>query len=398
MDICIKRGARQIGGSCVEITARNGKRLLVDLGLPLDAPDVSPKLVPGISHTGLCGLLLSHAHGDHYGLAHYLPPSVPVYAGAKTLKIIDAINCYRRRQQVKLPNTVAVKNFETFTIADTFRVKPHAVDHSAFDAYAYEIEADGKRVFYTGDFRTHGRTGALVENLIAHPPRNIDVLMMEGSTLGRGDRASPTEESLEARFMKEFQRTKGVTAVLASSTNISRLVTLYKAAVKSGRQLVVPPHIGLITKEINIPSIPNFRYFKSFRKWHETSKQKHAIAPATILADPGRYVVFLKTSVIETMLGNGLFCPDAAFIYSMWSGYKEQDNMKALLTRISQSGTRIASDIHTSGHADTPTLKRFAKALNARRIVPIHTELPERYRELFGSTVELHGDGETFIV
>jgi ribonuclease J len=47
MNLCIHRGAKEIGGSCVELEAE-GQRLLLDLGLPLDAeleetplPDVS---------------------------------------------------------------------------------------------------------------------------------------------------------------------------------------------------------------------------------------------------------------------------------------------------------------------------------------------------------------------
>ena len=398
MDICIKRGAHQIGGSCVEITARNGKRLLVDLGLPLDASGASPELMPDIRHDDtLCGLLISHAHGDHYGLAHYLAADVPVYIGKGALAIIDAINCYTR-QKVELDNTVFLKNFKPFTIADTFRVTPYAVDHSAYDAYAFLIEADGARVFYSGDFRAHGRTSALVENLITRPPKRIGVLLMEGSTLGRGDRASLTEDALVGKFEKEFRRTKGVAAVMTSSTNINRITTLYKAAVQAGRELVVPPHVGLITLKTGNRNIPNFLHFPKFRKWKEAPTWRHAISPETILANPGKYVVFLKHSIIETMLANGLFCPDATFIYSMWSGYKDRDGTKATLERIKQSGTRIAPDIHTSGHADIPTLKRFAKAMAATRIVPIHTESPERYRELFGDTVELHDDNETFAV
>lgn len=400
MDICIKRGARQIGGSCVEITARNRKRLLIDLGVPLDAPGSTPELLPDINSDALCGLLISHSHADHYGLAHYLPPDVPVYLGKSTLDIINAVNCYAPRQSVELKNAVTFDSYTRFKIADTFTVMPYAVDHSAFGAHAFLIEADGARVFYSGDFRAHGRTSALVEHLISKPPKGVDVLLMEGSMLGRegGDSESPTEDSLESRFEEEFRRTKGVAAVYASSTNISRLVTLYKAAVRAGRELVVPPHVGLLTMKTGNPNIPNFLHFKKLRKWDESPVQTHAISPEAISRDPGKYVVFLKHSIIESMLGNRLFCPDAAFIYSMWSGYKDLDGTKATLERIRQSGTRIAPDIHTSGHADIPTLKRFAKAINARRIVPIHTDMPERYRALFGATVELHGDGETFIV
>ena len=33
---------------------------------------------------------------------------------------------------------------------------PIRVNHSAFDSYMFLIEAEGKRVLHTGDFRTHG--------------------------------------------------------------------------------------------------------------------------------------------------------------------------------------------------------------------------------------------------
>ena len=36
MRVCIHRGTKQIGGTCVEMEA-SGSRIIVDLGLPLDA-------------------------------------------------------------------------------------------------------------------------------------------------------------------------------------------------------------------------------------------------------------------------------------------------------------------------------------------------------------------------
>jgi len=38
---CIHRGAKQIGGSCVELSF-DGARILLDLGKPLDAQDADP--------------------------------------------------------------------------------------------------------------------------------------------------------------------------------------------------------------------------------------------------------------------------------------------------------------------------------------------------------------------
>jgi ribonuclease J len=396
MKICIKRGSREIGGSCVELTACNGKRLLVDFGLPLDAPEASPELMPDIRGPLPCGLLVSHAHADHYALAQWLDARVPVYIGKVARKLIEAANLYSP-QKCELKNTQDISPWRPFTVADTFRVTPYWMDHSAYDAYAFLIEADGRRVFYTGDFRAHGRINVCVERLIASPPKRVNVLLMEGSMLGRGDEKSQTEEALESRFENVFRGTRGVAAVMASSTNLNRLVTLYKAAVRAGRELVVPPHVGLLTLVTGNKNLPNFKHFKHFKKWDERSTQRHAVSSAAVLAEPGRYVVLLKTSITETLLANGLFCPGASFIYSMWGGYKKQERMATTLAQIERAGTRM-EDLHTSGHADIPTLKRFAEAMNADRIVPIHTQQPERYFELFGPTVERRADGEEFLV
>ncbi len=69
-----------------------------------------------------------------------------------------------------------------------FRVTPFLVDHSAYDAYALLVEADGRRLFYSGDFRAHGRKAALLEKLVAAPPAGIDALLLEGHDAGPSGR------------------------------------------------------------------------------------------------------------------------------------------------------------------------------------------------------------------
>src|SRR5690606_29351101 len=93
-----------------------------------------------------------------------------------------------------------------------FTITPFLVDHSAYDSYAILVEADDKRLFYSGDFRAHGRKASLVERLIADPPKNVDVLLMEGTTLGRpdSDKGFPTEDDLMPRFVELFEQTDGL--------------------------------------------------------------------------------------------------------------------------------------------------------------------------------------------
>ena len=73
MRIRIHRGTKEIGGTCIEIEAQ-GKRVVLDVGLPLDASDADtdvydtllPK-VPGFREPdeSLLGVVISHAHQDH---------------------------------------------------------------------------------------------------------------------------------------------------------------------------------------------------------------------------------------------------------------------------------------------------------------------------------------------
>jgi len=60
-----------------------------------------------------------------------------------------------------------------------FCITPFLVDHSAYDSYSFLIEAGGKRLFYSGDFRAHGRKASLVEKLIETPPIDIDTLLLK---------------------------------------------------------------------------------------------------------------------------------------------------------------------------------------------------------------------------
>ena len=94
MNVCIHRGTKQIGGTCVELEF-DGARLLLDLGLPLDATEASPDLLPQVegvqtADDSLIGVVLSHPHLDHYGLMRFLPCGTRLFMGAATERIIAA--------------------------------------------------------------------------------------------------------------------------------------------------------------------------------------------------------------------------------------------------------------------------------------------------------------------
>ena len=208
--VCIHRGSNQIGGSCVEIECE-GKRLIIDVGTPLDIEneeDIDESVLPDIkgikeSDSSIIGILISHPHKDHYGLIKYVSPEIPVYIGKKADEIIETFSLFVPKYAINIQNKKYFESGESFVLGKTshgdIRVTPFLVDHSAFDSYSFLIEIGGKKILYSGDFRCHGRKGKLSENLSKNNLlKNLDIVLLEGSSLSRLDENSqfPKEEEI----------------------------------------------------------------------------------------------------------------------------------------------------------------------------------------------------------
>ena len=186
MQVIIHKGSHEIGGTCIQLSS--GKTtILLDVGLPL-SKDSRPV---DVSRLAVDAVLISHPHQDHFGLMASLPPGTPIYIGKLARSLIDAPQVFLGKNRYAL-DFHDFKAWQPFTIGD-FTITPYLVDHSAADAYAFLIEAEGKRLFYSGDFRSHGRKGVLFENLVKRPIRDIDVLFLEGTMLNRNNDLFPDE-------------------------------------------------------------------------------------------------------------------------------------------------------------------------------------------------------------
>jgi ribonuclease J len=409
MNLCIHRGAKEIGGSCVEIEA-NGQRLLLDLGLPLDAElDETPLPdVPGLEKLdeSLLGIAISHAHLDHYGLAAKVRQKVLVLIGKGALRIINAARQFFP-DAPDFPRTIDIKNKEPIVLGP-FTITSYLMDHSAYDAYAFLVEAKGKKVFYSGDFRSHGRKGIFFERLLQNPPKDVDVLLMEGSTLGRTglDNEYPSEEELEARLIDHFNSAKGLALVWTSGQNIDRLVTIYKACSQTGKNFIVDLYTASILKAINNPRLPQpgFKGFYVFvpkfqrilvkkRKLFDIPKSVSfcRIYQDKLLEIAGSSVMLFRPSMARDLEWAG--CLEGAnLIYSLWPGYLKEERYQWFQGWLEKHQIPL-THCHTSGHATVDDLKRLAEAISARRLVPIHSFEPNAYKKVF-KNVEIKNDGE----
>lgn len=259
MKVNIIRGKNQIGGNIIEISTEKTK-ILLDAGLGLDGGNTLPDIHGLFDFAGYDAIFVSHYHSDHLGLVYRAHKDIPVYMGEGCYNIIRASDRYKEQE------TITPKGFlrhrQKIVIGD-ITVTPFLCDHSAFDSYMLLCEAQGESVLYTGDFRSNGRKP--FEWLLNSLPKKVDKLICEGTTLSRKGYVPQTETVLEEKAAKLFSETDGPVFVLQSSMNIDRIVTMYRAAKKTGRVFLEEAYMAEIAAAAgeHIPN-PNFRDVYAF--------------------------------------------------------------------------------------------------------------------------------------
>ena len=410
MHFCIHRGTRQIGGSCVEVEA-DDSRILLDLGLPLDAKNADPALLPPVSglrepDPTLQAIVVSHGHRDHWGLLPLIHTDVPVLMGKATFDIMIAASYFMRDDWV-LSHATMMGDRRPIQVGP-FVITPYLVDHSAFDAYALLIEAAGKRLFYSGDLRAHGRKASLFERLVETPPSDIDVMLMEGTSIGRTDGKAipPSESDIESALVEEFRDTKGAVLLFASAQNIDRMVSVFRACRKSGRNFVLDLYGAEVlraTGNLKIPQSdwPQIDVFLPHRQRIQVKERcqfellrrhhKNRIYPEQLKERAGRSVFLCRQSMIEDFERANCLS-GARAIWSLWEGYLKEATGQELQSTLNAKGIPLKV-IHTSGHASVKDLKRLAAAVAPKSLVPIHTFGRDLFPQLF-ENVMIVDDGE----
>ncbi len=412
MKVKIYRGTKEIGGTCVELIAANGKILWIDLGAPLDDknPDIS------YAKNKVDALLISHPHQDHFGLMEKVGTTIPIYIGEVSLDLINATRLFTTTIPIK-GNFKLFKPWKPFVVEKTFTVTPYLTDHSTPECFAFLIEADGKRIFYSGDFRATGRKKKVHEQLLKSPPPNIDLLLMEGTMIDRSNYIYPTELSVEEGIYDIVKTQKNISYVISSAQNIDRFVSVFNACRRSEKKLVIDIYAAWVLDRVAkvSPRMPNIESkeikifidkrqklkvkdssFDTFRK-----RVENEAIGNEVFTDPSGYVYFMRKPhlyFIERLGGKGV----VNIIYSQWEGYLKDPNnyLAKLINPLKKDPKFKYTHIHTSGHAVVDDLIKFAKAISPQKIVPIHTAFPVEFKKKFSADgvrdIELWEDGREY--
>ena len=113
-----------------------------------------------------------------------------------------------------------------------------------------------------------------------------------------------------------------------------------------------------------------------------------------LAASPSDFVLTFRGSMAAE-LTSAKCLGGAALAWSMWHGYLEQPSGNRLKDWLARHGLPLHL-LHSSGHASVADLQRLAAAVGGR-VVPIHTDAPERFADVF-PRVECRADGEWWSV
>jgi ribonuclease J len=402
MRLRIHHGAEQVGGNCIELEY-DGERILLDLGLPLDSAPQMPE-VQGLTtgEPSLLGVVLSHPHLDHYGLLPAARPNLPVWLGAGAIRLLEIAAPFAPAGAVPQAMT-GYRDRQSFTLGP-FRITPYLMDHSAYDAHALLVEAGGKRVLYSGDFRGHGRKAPVFERFLANPPADVDLLLMEGTTLSRADGPSLSEAEVETEAAAIMGQTPGPVLACFSAQNIDRFVSFYRASVRAGRTFVMDAYLANLIRGLELRSLPNPTTDPRSRVFLPATQKRMIMASSRfdliepfrarrifrdeLAAHPDRFAMMFRASMTGDL--NGLDLAGGSLIYSLWPGYLERDRTD--LREWAREHGLAFHLIHGSGHASPNDLRRMAAAVRPKRLMPIHSAVPARYGELYPA-IERAGNG-----
>jgi ribonuclease J len=142
-----------------------------------------------------------------------------------------------------------------------------------------------------------------------------------------------------------------------------------------------------------------FPYFTSRRLKYEGNEKilyqfkNYKITKEEIGSQPANIVMIARPSM-QKDLENINEIDGGNLIYSMWDGYlRKPDTVKFIDYLLSRKFTIYK--FHTSGHADTDTLKQMVEAIKPKNIVPIHTFWGSEYHKIFSAPIVELKDGET---
>ena len=228
---------------------KNDRRwIVVDVGVTFPGDDLpgADLILPDINFITeqadrLDGIIITHAHEDHYGALQALWPQLqaPVYCSQFTAGMLEAKMASGGRSK-KFPLTL-------FEVGEPFQVGPFEIEavhvtHSIPEPVSLMIRSPLGNVVHTGDWKldhepTLGKPTD-EEHFRRLGDEGVLALVCDSTNaLREGD--SPSEEDVSESLAQIITEAKGRVLVTTFSSNVGRIRSIALAAEQAGRKVMV---------------------------------------------------------------------------------------------------------------------------------------------------------------
>ncbi|MFQ6012960.1 MAG: MBL fold metallo-hydrolase [Thermoplasmata archaeon] len=347
------------------------------------------------------GIFISHCHFDHIFHLQFVDPKIPVYLGETAKIIIDAWEATSSRINL------GEREYRTFRTGDTIRVhgldvEPVHVDHSVPGAYGFVVHTSDGAVVYTGDLRRHGPHGEMTDDFLA-----AAVEARPSALVTEGTRMAPKETRKD--FSEEEVRRKSTDVIanagdrLVTATfyprDIDRMRTMYLAATESDREFITSSRTAYLLRALerdtglHFPRVfrdygakAYFRDLKTRPKWETRLRDElgdRAVDAAYVRDHEGETVLQVDFAHMTELVDVDP-TPGGEFIHSKSEPFEEDALEDRVLRQwLRRFGLRHRQ-LHASGHMSRSELETMVREVNARQVIPVHTEHPDLFVGLAG--------------
>jgi ribonuclease J len=362
-----------------------GDWLCVDMGVAFageDLPGIN-LMVPDISfleeeRKNLAGIVLTHAHEDHFGAVFALWPKlkVPVYATPFTAALMEA----KRMGEPGAPEIpVKIVQPGARVKIGPFDVEFIPVAHSIPESHSLAIRTPLGLVVHTGDWKLDPAP------IIGKPTdeAKFRAIGEEGvravicdSTNAVRDGVSPSETEVAASLTTLVKEAKGRVALTTFASNVARLRSAALAAAEAGREVVVAgramERVINVARELHLlDGVPPFRGFDAFHSMPRdrvlvllTGSQGEPRAALSRIANDDHPEVTLDTG--DTIIFSSRTIPG------------NEKAVNRIINALITTGVNVITDrdrlVHVSGHPRRGELTRMYEWLKPEAVVPVHGE------------------------
>jgi ribonuclease J len=363
----------------------NREWIVVDMGVSFAGPEHpgADLILPDIRFLeaekhNLRGIVITHAHEDHYGALLDLWPRLkaPVYATPFTAGLLEA----KRQSEFGAPEIPMniFKAGESFEIGP-FKLEAIAVTHSIPEPVSLAITTPLGTVVHTGDWKMDPdpSMGPLIDEARFRALGDQGVLALVcDSTNAMREGESPSERQVGESLRELIENARGRVAITTFSSNVGRIRSITEAARDAGRQVLV---VGRSMKR-TIAVATELGYMEGLPEF--LSEDDYGYIPREnvvmiLTGSQGEPRAALAKLARDEMRSIALSAGDTV----IFSSRPIPGNEKAILdikNKLIDQGIKLISDddalVHVSGHPRRAELKRMYSWVRPKILVPVHGE------------------------